>query len=498
MKCLRVLILLLALVPGGCILSNLGFPSPDCSGNVPAGFTRIFIGFPAPRGTQSGTTADDPLDGSTAEKFDTILRSIAEGQHPTWGTQKNIQPEDLIVCIAKGTFATNGFDHFAPGDPQAVPPGGVEQAQAAGFSVGKNWKIHGHGAKKTTLKLAVYVPQQFTNSDGSLIDGGANVIIANRSFDASGVEVSDLTLDANHDGLTGPGGTPLNLSAIVLRTVDGRHRLHDFNVIGASGDLGSFDISHESFVVQLWGEPTTSGESANRDNLVENVAIGRPGKPIYQGEFPGGKMDGIVINNATAEVRHNLVEGAFIGYGGWQMNEVNFHDNIARNTGYGFNADSLPNLRVTLKNTQIIHPAFYGAVIGGARPGQEFSEWMVSGNTIVLGASGSTGIVLLGQVFKSTFSGNTITSDRPITDALGIWSLPSVHGLLNISNIFQQNKLDRSLPVNFSDDPNFNSDCRFLNRDLHGNTLPGFADNSSTLCSQSPAQPGLQLFAPGR
>src|ERR1051326_871265 len=52
--------------------------SQDCTvAAAPANFTRIFIGTPAHDGTQSGTSANDPLDGTTAQKFDTILRSIA-------------------------------------------------------------------------------------------------------------------------------------------------------------------------------------------------------------------------------------------------------------------------------------------------------------------------------------------------------------------------------------------------------------------------------------
>src|SRR5579864_7233112 len=73
--------------------------SQDCTvAAAPANFTRIFIGTPAHGGTQSGASAKDPLDGTTAQKFDTILRTIAEGEHPTWGAQRNIAPENLIVC----------------------------------------------------------------------------------------------------------------------------------------------------------------------------------------------------------------------------------------------------------------------------------------------------------------------------------------------------------------------------------------------------------------
>ena len=82
--------------------------SQDCIAAVPAGFTRIFVGAQARGGQPSGASFDDPLDGSTADKFDAILRTISEGHHPTWGAQTNIAPQNLIVCLTSGVFQTNG------------------------------------------------------------------------------------------------------------------------------------------------------------------------------------------------------------------------------------------------------------------------------------------------------------------------------------------------------------------------------------------------------
>src|SRR5580765_5716962 len=145
-------VLTLALAMASCKpLSSPEVISQDCTvAAAPANFTRIFIGTPAHGGSQSGTSAKDPLDGTTAQKFDTILRSIAEGERPTWGTQKNIAPENLIVCLASGTFQTEGqYDTvFQFGYPTAV---------RRGFTVEKNWKIHGSGMSHTTLQLASFV-----------------------------------------------------------------------------------------------------------------------------------------------------------------------------------------------------------------------------------------------------------------------------------------------------------------------------------------------------
>ena len=480
MRYLRLFLALAVLACAGCLRLNKDFPSADCRGDVPAGFTRIFIGTPGSGGSQSGTSADDPLDGTSAEKFDAILRTIVEGKLPTWGAQQKIQPENLIVCIGSGTFATNGYSRLTPGDPSGDPG-------STGFAVGKNWKIHGQGPNSTTLLLSSYVRRQFPASDGSVFNGGANVVISTYSSDASQVEISDLTIDANHDGLTSAGGLPLTLQAIALRSVKGGHWIHNVNVIGISGDAGFLNTANEAFAVQIWGEPSSTGGSESTDNLIENVTVTDPGTPVITGELPGGAIDGIVVNNAAAEIRKNMVKDISIGYGGWTLRGVSFHDNVAQNGAYGFNTDSFNNSDVMVQSNQIIHPALYGIVLGGSSTSQEFSRWTVANNTIVLQDSASIGIVLRGQVRDSTFSGNSITADRFVDNAKGFVSYASGTGVSNFNNAFQQNQIDKILRVDFSGDPNFSTDCRYLNRDLQGNPLPGFDDNSSQSCGTGTA-----------
>jgi hypothetical protein len=132
---------------------------------------------------------------------------------------------------------------------------------------------------------------------------------------------------------------------------------------------------------------------------------------IYIGAPAGGAMDGIVINSATAEARKNVVDGIFIGLGGWSMDHVWFHDNVTRNTYYGFNADSFSNSNITLQNNQFIHPREYGIIMGGGSPLYTFANWTVLANTITLNASNSAGIGMQDEVQNSAFAGNTIQSD---------------------------------------------------------------------------------------
>src|SRR5438105_4497493 len=54
------------------------FASSDCYGPTPSGYTRIFIAYRADANPGIGTVSD-PFDGSTAEKFDALLRARSEG-----------------------------------------------------------------------------------------------------------------------------------------------------------------------------------------------------------------------------------------------------------------------------------------------------------------------------------------------------------------------------------------------------------------------------------
>jgi hypothetical protein len=450
--------------------------SQDCTVSaVPADFTRIFIGVPARGGQQSGASAKDPLDGTTADKFDAILRTISEGQHPTWGTQKDIAPQNLIVCIASGTFQTNGQYDWNLDK-------GHTQGSNLGFTAEKNWKIHGRGTGRTRLQLASYVRDQFVDTSGASFEGGRNTVIGTRSDGSSGIEVSDLTIDANHDKLTGPGELPLNLAGIQLRSREGGHWIHNVKVIGGSGDLGSRNIVYEAFAVQIWGNTPTPAAQVSAGNLIENVTVTEPGRAMTSGALPGGAMDGIVVNNAVAEIRNNVVEGYIIAYGGWLMDQVWFHDNISRDSFYGFNADSFTNNNVILESNQFIHPARYGMVIGGGGHDQTFNNWSVLRNTVQLNAAGSLGLVLRGQVKNSVFTENTIQGDGKSSNLAGIYSYLSESGMANVNNGFQNNHIDKALRIDFSQDPNFNTNCRFQNRDLQGNARQDFPDNSSAKC----------------
>ena len=196
--------------------------------------------------------------------------------------------------------------------------------------------------------------------------------------------------------------------------------------------------------------------------------------------YLGGAMTAIAVSNAEAEVRNNLVDGYSIAYGGWDMKSVWFHDNVGTNNRYGFNADASTNLDVVFESNQIINPAAYGIVIGGGGTQQRFSGWKVLNNTFELDSRGNVGIVVRGQVQASIFSGNKILAGHPGLDgADAIWSFRAAAGVANVGNVYQDNKFASNLHIDFSQDPDFNSNCRFQNRDLQGRLLREFPDNAT-------------------
>jgi kumamolisin len=102
----------------------------------------------------SGTLAS-PFNGSTEAKFDTLMKNF---------------PANTQINLLAGTYMTNGFD---------------------AFSIKAGWVIQGAGMGVTTLKLS---PHATTH--------GLNFL---ESFsEADGMEIHDLTCDANYGAWMGP------------------------------------------------------------------------------------------------------------------------------------------------------------------------------------------------------------------------------------------------------------------------------------------------------
>src|SRR5262249_38169952 len=200
----------------------------------------------------------------------------------------------------------------------------------------------------------------------------------------------------------------------------------------------------------------------------------------------GASGCGIVIANATGEVRNSSVEGYPIGYGGWKMGEIYFHDNIATDTEYGFNIDSWDNNGVRIESNQIIHPRKYGVVVGGE---QNFTNFRILNNTVKIGRSGVVGLMFRGNVTHTLIAGNKFiaeSSSAAKSMAIRNYSVSRRAGA-NQDNSYQQNQISAGLKVAFDAPSQKSQNCFFSNRDERGGPLKELPDNHGGPCAAVPA-----------
>jgi hypothetical protein len=450
---------------------GIGSPaiSTECQGPRPAGFARVYIGFPA-SGPGTGTAAN-PFDGSTQMAFDGLLRNISEQTAPI-----PIDPEtgnaysatNLIVCLAPGTFQTVGnWDWVIAVGHTLGTPGTA--SNPGGFTLNRNWHFHGAGADKTVMRLAKVLPNP------PLLhyppNTGFGEVFGTHDDNASGIEISDLTIDDNYPALKVPamqGGVgALNLLAIVLRADLGNHWIHRVNIINASGELG---LANEAFPVLIQsvkaGVPDGTARD-NNNNLIEYVVMSN---------FGANTGTAITIANAVAEVRYNVVNGAGIAYGGWDLGLAYFHDNFAIDSNYGFNIDSLKNNGTMIDYNDIMSPRSYGIVLGGPSP-YTFTNMTLLYNTITLSNSGSFGLILQGNVTNSIISRTNFVCP-PFLSGLGIY----VKGGGNFGNDFQYNQIASSLGIAFVSPSTKGQNCVFGNWNEAGTARSDFTNTVGAPC----------------
>jgi hypothetical protein len=427
--------------------------SSDCSADaksLPQGKNRVYI---ALRNGQdgSGSSMADARDGSNVAAFDTILRCFSEGcADPGKQVAKT---ENLIVCLGPGTFSTFGtYDYMI----------NLPHASGNGFTIGKGWKIHGAGRDKTTVKLSAYLPITDPKNPQNLpVNSGANLVFGTNSDAASGIEVSDLTIDGNYPELKSrarqSGIKALTIEAIHLRSDLGGHWIHDVNVTNAAMEIGDISPRWESFPVWIVAMDR-SKPAQNRGNIIENVTMTHP--------F-GGVCTAIAVANATAEVRNNLVDGYQIGYGGWDLGETVFHDNTAINTDYGFNIDSLVNHGVRIEGNKIIHPRKYGLVTGG---GGTYAGFKFLNNTVEIDRAKVIGFVFQGNVTGAVITGNRVLADGPSGErAIAFRSnSASRQAGANRDNVYQSNQIASGMSMVFQGPSQKSQNCFFDNHDERG------------------------------
>jgi hypothetical protein len=428
--------------------------------------TRIYI---AQRNGKdgAGSSWSDARDGSTAEAFDRILRCYSEGCADAGQKKPVARTENLIVCLGPGTFSTLGNSDYIIGVPHK---------SQQGFTLGKGWKLQGAGQDKTTVKLADYVANTRERNPLNFPDNtGSGLVFGTNSDSASSIEISSLTIDANYPELKARarqnGITALTLEAIHLRSDQGGHWIHDVKIVNAAGEIGGINMKWEAFPVWIVSinnpSPTQSG-----GNRIERVTMSQ--------SF-GETGCAIAIANAVAEVRDSVVTGYPIGFGGWKMEQVYFHNNTAIDTQYGFNIDSLPNKAVRIEGNKIIHPGKYGIVVGGDAA---FSGFRIADNEVRINRSGVIGLLFRGNVTGAAVINNSFAAEN----ASGAKSIAIQSAALRGSNgpsrdnLFESNRLAAGMKMVFQPSSDKARNCFFHNVDESGAPRRDLADNHNGSC----------------
>src|SRR5512140_709892 len=243
----------------------------DCSAqakSLPPGTTRVYIALRNGR-DGSGSSMADARDGSTVSAFDTILRCYSEGCPDPQNPKRSVaKTENLTVCLGPGTFSTLGAYDYLIAIPHPNP---------AGFTIGKGWKVHGAGKDKTVVKLSDYLHiTDPKNLQHMPVNSGIGLVFGTNSDGASGIEISDLTIDGSYPELKSRarqhGVTALTLEAIHLRSDLGGHRIHDVNVVNAAAEIGAINARWEAFPIWILSVDR-SKPGQDRDNIIENVSM---------------------------------------------------------------------------------------------------------------------------------------------------------------------------------------------------------------------------------
>ncbi|HEX4965759.1 MAG TPA: hypothetical protein VF173_33425 [Thermoanaerobaculia bacterium] len=306
--------------------------------------------------------------------------------------------------------------------------------------------------------------------------GATNMAISTNSDEASGVEVSDLTIDANFPNLASV--YHLNLLAVNLRSFAGGHYIHRLNVVNAVGQRSeAFPVTIGSVAYNLPGSSHANPTSPpSQDNTIEYVTMSNWG---------GGTCTAITLVFATGTARFNVVNGYQIGYGGWEMPNLPatatqpgknafFYDNFALNTDYGFNIDSEFNNGVTLYFNEILHPRRYGFVIGSSNTGAtRFTGFTLLYNTVEINAAGVLGVLFQGNVTNSLVGRTDFLADAPAPSGVKGMTTSGT----NPGNIYQFNQIFSGFSISVP-----SPGCAFGNWNEVGAQRTDFPNTSASAC----------------
>ncbi|MBI4397469.1 MAG: hypothetical protein HY548_10265 [Elusimicrobia bacterium] len=311
----------------------------------------------------AGTEAD-PFDAGTQDKFDKLMKSF--GPYTT-------------VHIGPGTFETKGYHEYLNSlDVRGTPY----------WSPKPGWKILGSGMDVTVLRLVI------AENEADMV--GKYAVIGSWAQDWDDyLEVSDMTLDSNLDGLPIPVKTKVTTGGLIA---SGSHilirRVKFINYGSYSGALEAFALigdAHADYIV----EDSTFTQPAG-DKLITQLLLN--GSSTYYPPEPSGGEDfnpivrrcffdgtgnekmtqGIsveICNRGLAEFNHakNMSSGFYqdTGHTGGVTVRNNHFENVAWGIQWNFNTSK----------TQIFPSSLDEAVVEDNQieldPNPDYTTWVV-------------------------------------------------------------------------------------------------------------------------
>jgi hypothetical protein len=444
---------------------------------VPANYQRIFFADPANfQGVfGDGSSQSSPLrpdrvvwpSHPVAFNLDYQLRCRIEGGSDCTQDGIPFRPTNLIVCLAPGNYLTDGEYDWIFNRPHTA-------GSNLGFTLGAGWHFHGSGLNQTFLKLNSYVLISSFETQGRQPGSGFNSVFGTHT-DASSdnIEISDLFIDANYPALHNlHPSVLLDLMAITLRSDGGGHNIHHIDAVNVSSETERLDIKFEGFPIIIISASGLITPSQSPNNQIKYVLMSGFSPP------PGG-CTGITVAHVLAEVAFNVVNnwnstynmfGACQGFGGFDLQNTWFHDNIAYYGTNGFLTDSGTNSGVVVEFNQIISPLTNGMVVGG---GNVNNNYRIQYNNISLSPSNQNGILFNGNVASAIVTNNNITLSGSSSGPKGL----AYQGSGNVGSNFEFNQIWDTLSNTVSP-----GNCVFNNWDEVGNPLSSLPNTQDTQC----------------
>ena len=369
--------------------------------------SSIYIGYRNDGLSGSGTILD-PYDGSSAEKFDGVLR-----RYRIAGSQS------LDVNILPGEYQTRGtYDYYNYGG----------LIHTYGWSALAGWRIRGSGTNSTRLKLTGSVDCVYSGSTYSLL---TSCVISSYHFENTpNIEVCDLTIDGNYtqisESIRNSYGIGINVNAITLK--GNSSYVHNVRVLNVAANNG-----YEGFPVNLTQQV---GSGLNDGiltycNWIENVeaypikttqAAGMTCLCVSHnnadsGSTVGGEAGGYINNCAViCETSSNRVQS----FGGYATNGLIISNNYSQNAynAVYFDTFRVKNLSVCnnkLLNTQNSSIAVWGSSTTNVDP-YAASNIHIHGNIleqksntvgIYIGANTGNNFIITDNSFVSSGSGQS-------------------------------------------------------------------------------------------